>query len=146
MYKVVVLYVFLSACSILGQTGAEKPVFSLEKSSCYGECPVYVLKIYKSGKMLFSGSQNTKYIGRYCAILESVDFERLKVAFVNQAYFSMKEAYLSKAKDLPSTISSFYYEGREKKIMDYDNAPASLKQLEKMLETIVDTTRWTGCK
>jgi hypothetical protein len=137
---------FLSGCSVLGHSGNEIPLFYLEKSACYGQCPVYKAEIYKSGNISFQGISNTKVKGHYCANIDKKNLEKLIEAFIQYNYLSFEDTYLSHAKDLPTTITGFNYQGRQKRVLDYDKAPAELKQLEKMLETLVDTTKWERCK
>jgi hypothetical protein len=142
----IILFIFITACVALTPKGKEIPVFYLEKTECYGECPVFKLEIYDTGKMIFYGIRNTKLMGTFCSELEYSARARLKEIFRSEKYFAMQDSYLSRAKDLPTTITSFYADGRNKRIMDYGNSPEGLKRLEKMLETIADTTSWKICR
>jgi hypothetical protein len=137
---------FCVGCTVLSQSTNETPVLYIEKSACYGECPVYKTEIFVSGKMTFHGISNTKLNGFYCANIDKKDLTRLIDAFKQQNYFAFNEVYFSHAKDLPTTTTNFNYDGKQKRVRDYDKAPPELKQLEKMLETLSDTTSWKTCK
>jgi hypothetical protein len=143
MKNYILVSFFCIGCSILGQSTIETPVLYIEKSACYGECPVYKTEIFLSGKMTFQGISNTKLKGRYCANIDKKDLTRLIDAFNQQNYISLNEFYFSHAKDLPTTTTGFNYNGKQKHVRDNDKAPPELKQLEKMLEILVDTT---SCK
>lgn len=145
MKKTLLALIFILGCSALKQSKDEKPVLFIEKSACYGPCPVYKSEIFLSGKMTFQGTSNTKLKGHYCANISKKDLSRLLAAFNNDTYFSFKDAYLSRVKDLPTTITGINYKEKHKKIQDYDKAPTELKALEKMFETLVDTTSWKAC-
>ena len=137
--------ILLLGCSVIKQSSDEMPVLFLEKSACYGQCPVYRAEIFPSGKMIFQGTAYTKIKGIYCGNIDKKDISKLIDAFNKQNYFSFNEVYRSRAKDLPTTTTGFYYEGKQKTVRDYDKAPPDLKFLEKMLETLVDTTSWKIC-
>ena len=133
-------------CALLGQSIHDTPVLYLEKNACYGQCPVYKLEIFLSGKMTFNGIANTKFNGHYCSNIDKNNLNRLIEEFNRKNYLSMEDNYLSRAKDLPTTTTGFKYNGKQKRICDYDKAPPELKQLEKMLETLADTTSWNNCQ
>ena len=142
----IILSVLACGCVIFSHLGQEIPVIYLERTSCYGECPVYKLEISNSGKLFLSGIKNVKFTGNYCSKIDLRDLDMLKEEFKKQNFQLLQDTYLSRTKDLPTTIICFTYEGRQKRVVDYDDAPAALKRLEKMLETIVDTTNWKACK
>jgi hypothetical protein len=140
------LLLILGSCSILSPRNSENQLFYLEKTACYGECPVYTLKIYSTGKMEYYGIRNTKFTGEYCADIPNRELEKLKLEFKKEKYFAMQDVYQSKASDLPTTITGYSERRNAKRITDYDKAPEALKHLEKMLEMIADTTNWVKCK
>lgn len=146
MKNCLLVLLILLGCSSLRQSSDEKPALYMEKSACYGPCPAYKVEIFLSGKMTFAGTANTKLKGHYCAKIGKHDLNRLIAAFNQKTYFSFNNSYLSRTKDLPTTTTGINYEGKQKMVMDYDKAPTELKGLEKMLETLVDTTTWKSCK
>ena len=40
-------------------------VAAIEKSPCFGKCPVYTMQIFKDGKVLYEGRMNTKKLGTF---------------------------------------------------------------------------------
>jgi hypothetical protein len=140
------LIVICSGCLVLPKSNNDSPVIFIEKSACFGECPVYKSEIYLSGRITYQGISNTKLKGSFCAKLDKKSLNNLIDAFNQNNYFSLNENYVSQKKDLPSTRTGFNYKGQQKQILDYDNAPSELKHLEKMLENIVDTTSWINCQ
>ena len=71
-----------------------------------------------------------------------MDVENLKKSFIDANFFDFKNEYTSKKTDLPTTYISFENNGKYKKIRDYSDAPEALKNLEKMIEKIVDSSGW----
>ncbi len=131
---------------MIHHSGNEMPIFSIEKTACFGSCPVYKAEIYNSGRLVFNGIRNTKLSGKYCSTIDKRQLENLTKAFQHNNYMNFNDAYTSRAKDLPTTVTYFNFEGRQKKVVDYDKAPAELKILERMLENIVDSASWKSCK
>jgi hypothetical protein len=146
MTNYLLVSLFCVGCSVLGQSTNETPVLYIEKSACYGECPVYKVEIFASGKMVFQALANTKMKGRFCANIDKKELSNLIDSFNQQNYFSFNGVYFSRAMDLPTTTTGFNYGGKQKRVRDYDKAPPELKMLEKMLENLVDSTTWKACK
>src|SRR5262245_38911323 len=76
------------ACSSTKDAGGDKDQFGgpgpgdslffhMERTPCFGRCPVYKLDVYRSGYATFDGSQNTPLIGQYRTWVSRDRMERL---------------------------------------------------------------------
>lgn len=121
---------------------ADYVVFSFRKTECKGKCPVYFMEIYKSGKVSFTGTKNTDKIGKFTKQITKKELKKLIAAFEKAKFFDFKDEYSSQISDLPTTYISYTNKDKTKKIRDYHGAPKELKDLELLLESIVNSANW----
>ena len=137
----VILIVFvwtqLISCSGSSRLATGRIIIEMEKTACYGQCPVYTLKIDEDGRGLFIGVENTRYTGLYSFRLHREELDALIADFDRIGFFGLKDRYYDYVTDLPTTYLTFRSGEREKKIMDYHGAPQELKDLEKRLADLV---------
>ena len=120
----------------------EDVVFFLQKTSCFGECPVYTLKVYSNGDVFLNGESYIPYLGCHKSLLSSANLQSLKEKFSKSQFFGFKDQYYEGVTDLPTTYI-YYRDGRlKKKVMDYYGSPQELKDLELLLEKLVDQLKW----
>jgi len=124
----------------------ESLLLSLERTPCFGKCPTYKYTILTTGKIIYSGSQNTKNIGSYTAQLNKSQLEEIKNQIKILDAFSLQDKYDAKVTDIPSTILVINIDGKKKKIYDRHGAPEKLKQFEKFVDKIVLNTKMTKTK
>ncbi len=132
----------VQSCAIQRQFDQEDLMVSYERTACYGECPVYTLKINKKGKMLFEGEENFDLIGKFWAQLSGEELEKLHEAFDKTNFFKLEDRYYKNVSDLPTKYIYYSHEGDWKKIMDYYGAPEALEELEKYIEDLIYKTDW----
>ena len=109
----------------------------MEKTPCYGYCPVYKLRIDQNGHGVFNGIENTDPIGRYSFRLNSQEMAMIIALFENSGFFELEDRYYKNVTDLPTTYIEYRSGERSKKITDYYGAPEKLRDLEDQLEKIV---------
>jgi hypothetical protein len=117
-------------------------VIKLERTACYGRCPVYVVSIDAKGNVTYDGTRFVKVAGRQtdrvpasrvAALVETVDRIR---------FFDLDDKYRQLITDLPTTFVTVTRDGRTKRIEDYFGAPKSLKDLERQIDDAAQTARW----
>ena len=117
-------------------------LISLEKTRCFGTCPVFTLEIYDDGAAILRGEENFDKIGEYRAALSKKQVKELVKEFRGKGFFAFEDSYSSSASDLPTTYLSFTDKGITKKITDYDQAPESLRELESKVESYIGILAW----
>jgi hypothetical protein len=77
-------------------------ILSIERTPCFGRCPVFELKVYKNGYTTFEGKMNTDKQGLYMCNTkkEVLDSIFLRANTIN--FFNLQDEYDSPVTDLPS--------------------------------------------
>ncbi len=143
---------------------ADPKEFSLEmnRTLCYGTCPVYNLTVATDGKVVFVGEKFTKTIGNAEGQINPEKIKQL-IAEINQSkFFSFKDDYGYESKncsststDSPSVTLKIKFDGIEKTIKHYQgcfvnetfsqsNGLKPLTDLENKIDEIVGTKQWIG--
>jgi len=138
---ITVLLVF-SSCAATKNYTQDDILFSIKKTSCYGPCPVYEMKIYKNGFVKLTAEEHLDLKGEFYTKLPGSKVKTLISKFKEAGFFEMEGQYTSIIKDLPTTWIFYSNEGRQKRIKDYDGAPESLKDLEKELSSLLESEDW----
>ncbi len=128
-------------------------VITLERTGCYGICPSYKITILGDGTVQFEGKEFVRVKGEAKSRIDMAALESLVKEFVTINYFSLKDEYItikrpdgteSIVTDLPSTITTFTFEGKRKEIIDYIGSPKELRKLERDIDTISNSKRWVS--
>jgi len=106
----------------------------MEKTACYGTCPVYVVEILSDGTVHFLGKQFVENLGKFNSKLSTDDISVLKSKISAIDYFNLQDTYDSEITDFPSCITEIKLDGKTKKITNRHGGPAELKTLEKLIK------------
>jgi hypothetical protein len=140
------------------QLSLKRPSFdavTMQRSGCYGPCPVYTVEISYNGKVTFKGERFVVFAGEHLGSTRPADLARLDQAIVDIGFFSLREQYQSGedgcttwATDnatvsiLVSTASRqhqvTYYYGCE-----IDLGP-SIARLSQTIDEVAHARRWVG--
>lgn len=116
---------------------------SIERSFCFGKCPVYTLHIYNSGYAVYNGTANVNLMGRHTSNLtrEQMIFLVDKANEIN--YFELKDVYDNEGvTDLPSATTSIVINGQRKSVKRRFDYPQSILTFEAAFDDIVKRMRW----
>ncbi len=132
----------------------DRPVVTLERTPCFGSCPVYRVTIDASGMVRFEGKSHVIQLGPATAQIPEAAVDSLLEELRQGGYFDMPDRYVMDAPDCgqyatdsPTVITSATSEGITKRIQhDYGctDAPLSLRRLEQRIDQVAGTARWTG--
>jgi Domain of unknown function (DUF6438) len=133
---------------------APSPAVSLERTPCFGTCPVYQVAILQSGVVRFVGKHHVVRKGEATATIPAARVDSLLRELEAGGYFGFDDAYVmgspacgQYATDSPTVITSVAVGGRTKSIRhDYGcfAAPSELKRLERLIDEVAGTAQWTG--
>lgn len=136
------------------QGQADSILITLERTACYGFCPVYTLTISGSGQVRFVGRRHTATVGEAAATIPPARVDSLVAELRAGGYFGLADAYVLDAPacgrystDSPSVITSVTAGGEQKEIRhDYGcaGAPPALGSLERRIDEVAGSARWTG--
>lgn len=117
----------------------------LERTACYGTCPVYEVTIDQEGRVEYQGALFVAVQGRRTRQIQPEKVRRLVARFYEVGFFSMKNRYAKlDVTDLPTTITQIIVDGRRKRVENYSGGPEALRRLESMIDETAGVAEWIG--
>ncbi len=119
---------------------------TLGRRQCLGTCPAYDVEIDGDGSVTFTGYQfvAVKGIQKYRIPIEKV--RELVERFRQAKYFWTFDDYAAPVTDFPAFQTSISFDGRTKRVGDYDGEyvgmPAEISRLEDAIDETAGTDRW----
>ncbi len=150
MRKFGILLAFILAMLAVLPAAAQSPevALTLERTACFGACPVYTVTIYTDGTVVYNGERFVDVEGEQTATIDPETVRQLVAGFEAAGYFGWDDEYTDMhITDLPTIITSVARDGETKQITRYagdDSAPAALPYLETWIDLAVGTSQWTG--
>ena len=137
-----------AAPAAIAPFGSAEVMATLERTACYGWCPIYKLTVRRDGRVEYSGDEYVKIRGSANGQLTMGQVAELDRAFSRAHYFDLADTYTKyDATDAPSVKSSYRLAGRTKSIEHYGgdmHAPEALSTLEESIDSIVGVEQWIG--
>lgn len=134
-YIFVFLVILYSSCNLSSSSTYEiqkKLIISLNKTACFGTCPVYKIKIYNNQSAIFEGIKFVEKEGSYNFKISKKEINTILNKAKKINFQKMEDEYTELITDLPTT----YIMINNKQIKDYYGAPKELKELEEIIENI----------
>lgn len=138
-----------------GRRPRRTKVITLERTRCFGACPVYKLTIFSDGHVSYEGIKYVRKIGKATGHISRAKLNDLVEEFTNIYYFNLPASYTPGTKqcpqvvtDLPSAITSLTWQRRSHSINHYQGCRGSstleaLTELENKIDEVVNVTKWT---
>ncbi|NNG15464.1 MAG: hypothetical protein HKM89_03210, partial [Gemmatimonadales bacterium] len=127
---------------------------TLERRPCFGTCPVYAITVEGNGRVRYEGTAHVSLVGSDTSTITSEQVTLLVAEFDRVGYEQLADRYAygepscpSYVSDSPTTVTSLTREGTTKRVEhDYGcaDAPRALTALERLIDDIVRSGRWTG--
>ena len=152
---ILMLGLLISGCASSVETPTTNPtenvfsdlVITMERTACFGTCPIYKLTIEGNGTVIYEGQDFVQVKGEQSASLSSAQIQDLVSAFEQAQFFTLTD-YINKDRtDSPSVITSITLNGKTKTVNHYDgddSAPQALFDLESKIDEITNSKQWTG--
>jgi Domain of unknown function (DUF6438) len=136
----------ICACTaVLPAQKADQPiVITLDRTACYGACPVYSLRITSDGRVAYEGRRFVRVVGKATAKISPEAVSQLVAEFERIHYFNLEDTYTARITDLPTTTTSIRIGSRFKQVVDYYGAPAALTALEQRIDEVAGSKRWVS--
>jgi hypothetical protein len=122
-------------------------IATLERTGCYGECPVYRLTVNSDGSVVYVGTRYVKVLGRQVYKISEAQMAALQAAFEHANFNQLKDYDKVESTDDDWAHLSYRRGGGFKRVRHYhgDNAaPPALAALEDEFDRIVDSGRLVG--
>jgi hypothetical protein len=149
MRMIVALTIFAILMAVFPAAAQEsKPVVTLDRSACFGACPVYTVTIYEDGTVVYEGERFVEVTGRQTIQLEEARLVEIIQAFEDTGFLAWDDEYTDyRVTDGATYTLSLTLNGETKQIVHYsgdDMAPLMLSYLENWIDWVVYTQQWTG--
>ena len=142
-----------SAAPPVEDAGADGAAITLERTACFGDCPVYRISVSPGGSVSYEGKAHVRQLGPASARIPEERVKSLLSELDRAGYFSFADRYAPAeaacgryVTDSPSAISSIQLQGRAKRIEhDYGcgAAPRALAVLERRIDEVLGSAQWT---
>jgi len=117
----------------------------IERTRCFGICPYYSIRIYRSGYVLYEGYDNVPNTGRFFTWVTKEQLTSIGEKALELNYFELNDEYRNPyLTDYPTVYIEVRFRGKRKKITHYDaEPPLNLVEMEKFLDSFfTPATNW----
>ena len=109
-------------------------IISLQRTACFGTCPIYKIEIFSDGSGIYTGTRFVKNIGITKFYLSETQINLILTQAEAIGFTNMKDEYSEPISDLPTTFIQI----KDKKIRDYTGAPKTLTKLESLIDQLYE--------
>jgi len=145
----IVPFILILACKTLKKTNTGKRLdqstlfSSIKREYCYGNCPVYELRIFKNGDAIYHGIGNVELQGWYYSKLDNTDLDKLREKAREINYIDLDSTYYHpQGVDAPYTTTSILINKTFKKVRRQLKYPPKLLSFERVFDEIIESTNW----
>jgi hypothetical protein len=117
---------------------------SLERTACFGRCPVYKVTVSGDGKVEYEGKDHVKEKGLRSSKIDEKLFLRLMKKVDEIGFFKLDDRYEGLVTDLPTRITTVTKGELSKTVRNYYGGPKGLHDLEQLIDEVTNSTQWTG--
>jgi hypothetical protein len=133
-------------------------VISLERGMCYGECPVYQIRITGDGQISYHGEMFVEVEGNRTLKIPRAEVRKLVATFEKAGYFSIGQDYTYDTcqrdrcgagymHDSPSAVTSITIREKTHRVKHDQGcrcAPRTLFDVEAAIDKVGRADRWVG--
>lgn len=116
---------------------------SLQRTPCFGTCPVYVVTVWQDGGAVYQGGQNAARVGRFVGHLDQVQRTALLRRAQELGFFTLEDRYDGEVTDLPSTIITVVAGERRKQVLGRVGFPPAFKHFRSYADSLFEQVEWT---
>jgi len=131
---------------VLQQSEHDSLLFSLRRTACLGNCPVFTLDVYYDGWVKYVGKNYVDLMGIYTGNLSKNQISYIKKAFSDAGFYKFKNQYNDGRLDIPATIIEYNGPGGIKKVEARTDIPRPFRLLANDMESLVNEINWTAEK
>lgn len=129
-------------------------LITLERTGCYGMCPIYKVSISSDGTVVFEGNRFVKNIGTARSKISQGQISELLIMFEKINYFELSNQYAQPEDgckewltDHPSAITTITTSGKSKSVTHYYGCRGlevlkELEKLEQAIDNAVNSAQW----
>jgi hypothetical protein len=126
---------------------------TLERTACYGFCPVYTVTIHGDGRVEYSGERYIDIPGSQKARIQPENLQGLLKTIDRIHFFALQEKYFEGCTDQPTAIISLHLDGKSKQVSNYyggcerqtSGPQVDLASLADEIDALAGTRHWIQC-
>ena len=118
---------------------------SLERTTCYGNCPYYEVKVYSNGVVTYNGRKNVEYLGMHKGVLSQKQISQLLDKAKSVGYIYLENKYPIKGLgiiDFPVCVTSVIEEGKKKMVYNRNDSPQRLVEYQDFFDELIEAVEW----
>jgi Domain of unknown function (DUF6438) len=118
---------------------------SLQRTPCFGRCPVFKIELYGDGKVVYEGRAFSTRLGTHKAVASTELMKAILQKANDIKYLTFNGKYPkgeSMITDIPTTISYVKLGSESKMIHNNYDAPTELLEFERWLESQFEGLKW----
>lgn len=120
-------------------------IASMERTTCYGNCPYYEVRVYSNGIVTYRGRKNVDHIGLYQAKISPKQIQQLLDKAKSIGYVHLENKYPVKGLgiiDFPVCITSIKEGGVKKVIYNRNDSPQRLVEYQDFFDELIEEIEW----
>jgi hypothetical protein len=122
---------------------ADVSEIGIERTPCYGTCPVYILILKRDGTFHYRGVLHVKHKGDFKGSIPKEKFEHLAKMMIDSGFMSLDDHYTRPVTDNPTVYTMGVIGGYKKIILDYAaEGPQKLRDLESAISDALEHATW----
>ena len=115
----------------------------IERTGCFGTCPIYTLVVKNDGSFRYVGKANVEHMGAHTGRIRDGAFDWLAQFIKDSRYMGLKDGYVRQVTDLATTYTMVTMKGQSKIVRDYGAAgPSSLLVTEVLIDRLLEGATW----
>jgi Domain of unknown function (DUF6438) len=119
----------------------------LERTECYGTCPVYTVSLHSDGSATFIGGANAQLKGRWTGVVPGRDFQELARLADLIGFESFEAHYARPVTDNPTAIVTVARGEKRKTVSNYaESGPLALAGFEQAIDIVAARAEWSEVK
>jgi ankyrin repeat protein len=120
--------------------------FSLKRTTCFGSCPHYEIRITGNGIVTYTGHDYVAVEGQHTDRISPEEVQLLLDAFRHADFFSLSDKYVMNISDNPTFEVGIKIAAASKTVTDYAGLrvgmPLAITDLENQIDRLARSSRW----
>lgn len=126
----------------------ERPVpdigrVGLERTGCYGQCPIYTVVILADGTFTYTGERYVERLGEQRGTVPRWLLDQVLRYVAAIDYLELDDTYTDGSLDTPTSYTLVEWGGTTKVVLNHANsAPATVWALERLIDDLLELADW----
>ncbi len=130
----IIAVVMMMSCHVLPKTSSEKLVFKIERTPCFGRCPVYTIELLSNKTIVYNGIKNVEQLGEKVVRLSDIQYQEFMQKIEALPFADYKLEYGQNIRDIALIFVT--YKGKKIK-MTQGKVPEKLLEVIRKFENIL---------